>query len=91
MRRGLVTPIEARIADQGYQAQRNFYSQVIIGRSGLNQAYLLVRVFAQAAGKATAGGSTANDDVIEIHQAAVQPPSILRLWPVTIAEISDAR
>jgi len=25
-------------------------------------------------------------NAIDVHQAAVQPPSILRLWPVTIAE-----
>ena len=63
----------------------------VFGDIAFDQTDALARVFTQAAGKATAGGATANDDVMEFYQAAVQPPSILRLWPVTIAEASDAR
>ena len=89
--RGYVTPVKSRIPHYGNQAQRNLDSRVIVLRTGLDQAHIFVRVFTQPAGKTTSGGAAANYYVIEVHQAAVQPPSILRLCPVTIAEASDAR
>ncbi len=91
MRCGLVTSVKSRITHQVDQAQRNLDSRVIIWWTRLDQAHIFVRILTQPAGKTTSGGATTDNNVIEVHQAAVQPPSILRLWPVTIAEASEAR